>query len=96
MQNKANLPTPANEPNISSNKHLRTQITSGGAKKQSQFPKTPKSAQLKSAQRLTKKNPAGAEKNQTQPQTQRLTAPCISERSENSPKANARASDFTC
>ena len=37
MQNKANLPTPANEPNLSSNKHLRTQITSGGAKKQSQF-----------------------------------------------------------
>ena len=70
MQNKANLPTPANEPNLSSNKHLRTQITPGGPKKQSQSPKTPKSAQTKPAQRLTKKNPAGAEKNQIQPQTQ--------------------------
>jgi hypothetical protein len=37
MQNKANLPTPANEPNLNSNKHLRTQTTPGGAKKQSQF-----------------------------------------------------------
>jgi len=72
MQNKANFPTPANEPNLSSNKRLRTQITSGGAKKQSQFPKTPKSAQTKSAQRLTKNPPAGAEKNQTQPQTRRM------------------------
>jgi len=62
MQNKANFPTPANEPNLSSNKHLRTQTTSGAAKKQSQSPKTPKSAQPKSAQRLTKKPPAGAEK----------------------------------
>jgi len=62
MQNKANFPTPANEPNLSSNKALRTQTTSGAAKKQSQSPKTPKSAQTKSAQRLTKKNPAGAEK----------------------------------
>jgi len=65
MQNKANFPTPANEPNHSSNKHLRTQITPGGPKKQSQSPKTPKSAQAKPAQRLTKKPPAGAEKNQT-------------------------------
>jgi len=72
MQNKANFPTPANEPNLSSNKHLRTQTTSGSAKKQSQFPKTPKSAQTKPAQRLTKKTPAGAEKNQTQPQTRRM------------------------
>jgi|GEM_PF-943036 len=36
MQNKANLPTPANEPNLSSNKHLRTRTTPGGPKKQSQ------------------------------------------------------------
>jgi len=62
MQNKANFPTPANECNLSSNKHLRTQTTPGSAKKQSQFPKTPKSAQTPPAQRLTKKTPAGAEK----------------------------------
>jgi|GEM_PF-5363358 len=37
MQNKANLPTPANEPNLRYNKHLRTQTTPGGPKKQSQF-----------------------------------------------------------
>ena|GEM_PF-1255384 len=37
MQNKANFPTPANEPNLSSNKRLRTRTTPGGAKKQSQF-----------------------------------------------------------
>jgi len=33
MQNKANLPTPANEPNLSSNKHLRRKTTPGAAKK---------------------------------------------------------------
>jgi len=37
MQNKANLPTPANEPNLSSNKHLRRKTAPGGPKKQSQF-----------------------------------------------------------
>jgi len=41
MQNKANLPTPANEPNLSSNKHLRTQTTPPTPKKQSQFQTPP-------------------------------------------------------
>jgi hypothetical protein len=62
MQNKANFPTPANEPNPSPNKHLRTQTAPSTIKKQSQSPKTPKSAQTPPAQRLTKKPPAGAEK----------------------------------
>jgi hypothetical protein len=62
MQNKANFQRAANKPNLSSNKHLRTQTTPGGPKKQSQSPKTPKSAQTKSAQRITEENPAGAAK----------------------------------
>jgi len=70
MQNKANFRRDDNDRNLSSNKHLRTQTAPGGAKKQSQSPKTPKSAQTPPAQRLTKKPPAGAEKNQIQPQTQ--------------------------
>ena len=37
MQNKANLPRAANGRNLSYNKHLRTQTTPGGPKKQSQF-----------------------------------------------------------
>ena len=73
MQNKANFPTPANEPNLSYNKHLRTQTTSGGAKKQSQSPKTPKSAQTPPAQRLTKNPPAGAEKRTNPKQNQSQT-----------------------
>jgi len=40
MQNKANFPTPANEPNLSYNKPLRTQTTPEGPKKQSQFKPT--------------------------------------------------------
>jgi len=44
MQNKANFRSPANESNLSSNKHLRTQTTPGGAKKQSQFPQRPKTS----------------------------------------------------
>jgi hypothetical protein len=44
MQNKANLPTPANEPNLSYNKHLRRKTTPGAAKKQSQFPQRPKTS----------------------------------------------------
>jgi len=44
MQNKANLPTPANEPNLSSNKALRRKTTPEGPKKQSQFPKRPKTS----------------------------------------------------
>jgi hypothetical protein len=62
MQNKANFRRADNDCNLSSNKHLRTQTAPGGPKKQSQSPKTPKSAQTQSAQRLTKKPPAGAEK----------------------------------
>jgi G3E family GTPase len=45
MQNKANSRRDDNDCNLSSNKHLRTQITHSTTKKQSQSPKTPKSTQ---------------------------------------------------
>ena len=42
MQNKANLPTPANEPNLSSNEALRQKTTPGSAKKTKPIPQNAK------------------------------------------------------
>jgi len=56
MQNKANFPRDDNDCNLSYNKHLRTQITSGSAKKQSQFQAQPRRTPLAPPRRKVSKD----------------------------------------